>query len=91
MNRSDGGFLSYRTNVYKLHYYETATNLKFVLLTDPALDSVTAREILKQIHGGLYVEYVVKNPLAKSEGIIDNELFKSGVQRFIRGLPGFKE
>jgi hypothetical protein len=30
----DDAFVSYRTNEYKLHYYETPTALKFVMLTD---------------------------------------------------------
>jgi hypothetical protein len=27
-------FISYRTGQYKLHYYETPTSIKFVMLTD---------------------------------------------------------
>lgn len=30
----EDAFLSYRTGEYKLHYFETPTQLKFVLLTD---------------------------------------------------------
>ncbi|KAG4438535.1 hypothetical protein IFR05_005959, partial [Cadophora sp. M221] len=30
----DDSFISYRTGQYKLHYYETPTSIKFVMLTD---------------------------------------------------------
>ena len=31
---TDDAFVSYRTGQYKLHYYETPTSLKFVMVTD---------------------------------------------------------
>ncbi|KAJ3105570.1 TRAPP subunit bet5 [Phlyctochytrium planicorne] len=58
---SNEGFISYKTNVYKLHYYETLSGMKFVLMTDPDCESM--RDTLRQIFGSIYVEYVVKNPL----------------------------
>ncbi|KAI8834488.1 Sybindin-like family-domain-containing protein, partial [Chytridium lagenaria] len=58
---SNEGFLSFKTNVYKLHYFETASGMKFVMTTDP--DSENMREVLRQIFASIYVEYVVKNPL----------------------------
>lgn len=48
-------FVSYRTNQYKLHYFETPTNIKFVMLTD--LKSPSMRLALEQIYINLYVEY----------------------------------
>lgn len=48
-------FISYRTGHYKLHYYETPTNLKFVMVTDTK--SHNLRIVLHQIYVGLYVEY----------------------------------
>ena len=53
-------FLSYRTAEYKLHYFETPTNLKFVMLTDTRIGNM--RTVLHQIWANLYVEYVVKSP-----------------------------
>ena len=47
--------MSYRTAHYKLHYYETPTNLKFVMLTDTKMNNL--RIVLHQIYVGLYVEY----------------------------------
>jgi len=41
--------------VYKLHYYETPTNLKFVMLTDIKTNAL--RAVLHQIYVNLYVEF----------------------------------
>ena len=76
-------FISYRTGHYKLHYYETPTSLKFVMVTDTKTNNL--RIVLHQIYVSLYVEYgrlplalirgdppskleiVVKNPLSPAE------------------------
>ncbi|KAL1855691.1 hypothetical protein VTK73DRAFT_8530 [Phialemonium thermophilum] len=84
----DDAFIGYRTPDYKLHYYETASNLRFVMLTDPA--TLSMRNVLHQIYINLWVEYVVKNPLSPvehkgGEGV-NNELFELGLDQFIRGL-----
>ncbi|KAG5937037.1 hypothetical protein E4U53_000095 [Claviceps sorghi] len=84
----DDAFISYRTGQYKLHYYETPANLRFALLTDT--QSPSMRNVLHQIYINLWVEYVVKNPLAPvehkgGEGVT-NELFELGLDQFIRGL-----
>lgn len=87
----EDGFVSYHTTKYKLHYFETPTNLKFVLVTDPKMDN--QRLALQQIHVSLYTEYVIKNPLSpvehSGEGI-NNELFVLGLDAFITSLPGFE-
>ncbi|MCJ1348614.1 TRAPP subunit bet5 [Peltigera leucophlebia] len=63
MARKLGGlednFISYRTGHYKLHYYETPTSLKFVMVTDTKTNNL--RIVLHQIYVSLYVEYGV-NP-----------------------------
>jgi trafficking protein particle complex subunit 1 len=51
----DDAFISYRTAQYKLHYYETPTNLRFALLTEPGAPSM--RNVLHQIYINLWVEY----------------------------------
>ncbi|KAL7751014.1 MutS protein msh4 [Sorochytrium milnesiophthora] len=60
----DSPFHAYSTSVYKLHYYETPTSLKFVLMTSPSMDTYSTRDLLKTIYRDIYVEYVAKNPLA---------------------------
>ncbi|KAF2993094.1 TRAPP subunit bet5 [Curvularia kusanoi] len=82
---ADDTFLSYRTGEYKLHYYETPTRMKFVMLTDTKVPNL--RQYLYQIWANLYVEYVVKNPLAPTEhpgGVgVSNELFERGLEAFL--------
>lgn len=51
----DDAFISFRTAEYRLHYYETAANLRFVLLTDTA--AMSMRNVLHQIYINLWVEY----------------------------------
>jgi hypothetical protein len=84
----DDAFISYRTAQYKPHYYETPANLRFVLLTDTM--TMSMRNVLHQIYINLWVEYVVKNPLApvehKGGDGVKNELFELGLDQFIRGL-----
>ncbi|KAH8158302.1 hypothetical protein CIB48_g9944 [Xylaria polymorpha] len=85
----DDAFISFRTSQYKLHYYETPTNLRFALLTEPG--ALSMRNVLHQIYINLWVETViVKNPLSPvehkgGEGV-RNEMFELGLDKFIRGL-----
>lgn len=51
----DDAFISYRTASYKLHYYETPANLRFVMLTDTG--ALSMRNVLHQIYINLWVEY----------------------------------
>lgn len=70
----DEAFTSYKTRDYRLHLYETLTGYKFVLLSDPGADSL--RFVLRQLHTGPFVEYVVRNPLVdidSRERGIDND------------------
>lgn len=81
----DDLFLSYRTGEYKLHYFETPTQLKFILLTDTRVGNM--RTVLHQIWATLYVEFVVKSPLSPTEhpkGVgVANELFEGGLESFM--------
>jgi hypothetical protein len=55
ITKANSSFVTYRTSQYKLHYYETPTNIKFVMLTDTK--SPNMRVALQQIYINLYVEY----------------------------------
>eukprot|EP00842_Homolaphlyctis_polyrhiza_P001029 jgi/Hompol1/1927/HPOL_005795-RA len=46
--RQGENFISYRTNSYKLHYFETGTCIKFVMLTDPGMENMV--NILRSIY-----------------------------------------
>lgn len=88
-NHHNCRFISYRTGEYKLHYYETPTNIKLVMLTDTKTSNL--RVVLHQIWANLYVEFVVRNPLSPTEhpgGVgVNNELFELGLDRFVVSLP----
>ncbi|KAL0956559.1 hypothetical protein HGRIS_002696 [Hohenbuehelia grisea] len=86
----DEQFVNYRTSTYKLHVYETASGYKFVMLSDPAADSL--RFVMRQIYLGPFLDYVVRNPLTEMDSRergVDNEYFRAGVDRMIRGLSFF--
>lgn len=51
----DDAFISYRTAQYKLHFYETPSNLRLVMLTDTG--TLSMRNVLHQIYINLWVEY----------------------------------
>ncbi|KAH6664336.1 sybindin-like family protein [Plectosphaerella plurivora] len=84
----DDAFICFRTASYKLHYYETPANLRFVMITDTG--ALSMRNVLHQIYINLWVEYVVKNPLSpvehKNGAGVRNELFELGLDQFVRGL-----
>jgi hypothetical protein len=61
----DDAFISYRTAQYKLHYYETPSNTRFVMLTDTA--TMSMRNVLHQIYINLWVEYGMLYPLSLSQ------------------------
>jgi len=77
-------FNHYRTNTYKLHFFETLTGLKFVLLTDPQVGDI--KDCLKNIYS-IYVQYVIKNPLYKLNEVIDCELFVVNLTKYVQSLP----
>jgi len=99
------GFQNFKTSKYKLHMFETASGLKFVMLTDLNVGSL--REVLQAIYSTIYVEYAVKNPLQcnfitpvkpfpKKKGHavsecspIDSELFDSKLDEYVQSLPMF--
>uniref|UniRef100_A0A336KJX7 Trafficking protein particle complex subunit n=1 Tax=Culicoides sonorensis TaxID=179676 RepID=A0A336KJX7_CULSO len=82
---SKEGFLQYRTNKYALHYFETATGLKFVLNTDNA--STGVRELLQQLYAKVWVEYVNRNPLWVIGTPVTSDLFKAKLDEFIKQSP----
>eukprot|EP01102_Stenamoeba_stenopodia_P020591 TRINITY_DN809_c0_g1_i1.p1 TRINITY_DN809_c0_g1~~TRINITY_DN809_c0_g1_i1.p1 ORF type:complete len:154 (-),score=22.49 TRINITY_DN809_c0_g1_i1:64-525(-) len=79
-------FNYFKTSTYKLHLFETASGLKFILITDPSIGDM--KEQLRTIYN-IYVQYVAKNPLYKPSDPIDCELFITNFQKFVQSLPSF--
>jgi hypothetical protein len=60
------------------------------MLSDPNTDSL--RFVLRQLYVGPFLECVVRNPLVKMDSReygIDNEYFRSSIDRVVRGLSVF--
>lgn len=82
------GFVSYTTSKYKLHYFESATGLKFVLNTDTSAGNLS--DELWHLYSKIYVEYVTKNPLLQAGKEITSQLFTSNLDFYIQSLPFYK-
>lgn len=86
----DEQFVSYKTSAYKLHLYETISGYKFVMLSDPEVD--TLRTALHSIYAGPFLDYVVRNPLVSMDSRergIDNEYFRAATDREVKSMPSF--
>ncbi|KAJ2849869.1 TRAPP complex subunit bet5 [Coemansia brasiliensis] len=83
-----GGFMSFATNTYRLHYYEAPTGVKFVLNTD--VNTTSMQPVLEMIYRNIYVEYVVKNPLFTIDPTastpIENDYFRAVLNNYIREI-----
>ncbi|KAG5673155.1 hypothetical protein PVAND_003223 [Polypedilum vanderplanki] len=79
------GFLYYKTDKYALHYFETASGLKFVINTD--CSSTGVKDLLQQLYAKVFVEYTVKNPIWTPGTPINSALFKSKLDEFIKQSP----
>jgi hypothetical protein len=81
-------FNCYSTSTYKLHYFETATGLRFVLNTDPKCPNL--QKDLRRIYGDLFVEYVTKNPMYKVGETVTCSHFLTAIDKFVKRHPNFK-
>ena len=71
------GVITYTTNTYRLHHYETPTNLHFVLLTSPSVKGL--QEVLRGLYSDTFNKYVVRNPMQDPRGEIKSQAFISSV------------
>ena len=78
------GFQSFKTTKYRLNYFETPTQVKFVMNTDTAVTHPIVRDLLQNIYRQIYVEYALKNPLYKMGSPIESELFTTKLDEFVK-------
>ncbi|CDW54953.1 trafficking protein particle complex 1 [Trichuris trichiura] len=71
----------------RLHYFETATSLKFVMNTDLAAFGI--EELLPKIYEQVYVPYVTGNPLAIKGELIQSEVFKQKLSDIVQSHASF--
>lgn len=57
---ADAGLKGFVTNAYRLHFIESASRLKLVLMTEPGAPDL--QDTLRSIFSNIYVEHVAKNP-----------------------------
>eukprot|EP01094_Clydonella_sp_ATCC50884_P018183 TRINITY_DN3314_c5_g1_i1.p3 TRINITY_DN3314_c5_g1~~TRINITY_DN3314_c5_g1_i1.p3 ORF type:complete len:141 (-),score=41.80 TRINITY_DN3314_c5_g1_i1:513-935(-) len=84
----DGSFDHFLTDTYRLHYFESATGVKFCLLSHPSVPDL--RDHLLGIYQAM-VDTVVKNPLYKLGDPIECSLFKERVDQLISSHPRFAQ
>ncbi|PJF19025.1 hypothetical protein PSACC_01157 [Paramicrosporidium saccamoebae] len=79
---SPSSSFSYRTNRYRLHYYESPSGWRFVMLMGGPTGScvyagttVTETTALKTFYAGPFVDWVVKNPMVAP---LDGEMLGPG-------------
>lgn len=77
-------FHSFRTNNYKLHFFESLSGIKIVLNTDNEVGDL--RSQLANLYQTVFVEYAVKNPLYVPGQPIEYELFANRLNSYIRSL-----
>lgn len=77
------------TDVYALHYFETPTGLRFVLVTSREFGGRDVVRHLREIYSDIYVEYAVKNPLYVRGAPITSYFFLQKLDTYIKSLPCF--
>ena len=82
--KKGGGFYACSTSAYKLHYFETASGLRFVMTTDLAMADM--RDVLRYIYSNFYVECLVKNPLWRPGEPITCPNFTKSLERYVATL-----
>ncbi|XP_055357316.1 trafficking protein particle complex subunit 1-like [Paramacrobiotus metropolitanus] len=81
------GFQSYATDKYRLHFFESPTSLKFVMMSD--LAAVSLKELLNSIYVA-YVETVCRNVLVPARGrMIDSQFFIARLEFVVSQSPYF--
>lgn len=84
------GFTCYKTSKYRLNYYETPSGYKFVLNTDTAVTHPIVRDLLQNIYGKVFVEYIIKNPMYVIGQPIECELFETKLDEYVKTSSFFK-
>lgn len=83
---------SFSSASFRVHFMETLTNFKFVLVTDHNIDNV--QPVLWELYSNYYVNNIAMNPLSPvdfgPEQIITNQNFIAQTDQFLKSLPAFE-
>lgn len=84
------GFTSYKTSVYRLSLYETASSLKFVVNTDNESSQQEIRDLMSSLYSNVYVEFAAKSPMFVPGEMITSNLFRTKVDQLIKSSSLYK-
>lgn len=80
---------SFSTANFRAHYMESATGLKFVIISDNSVDNL--QNVLWELYSNYYVKNIAFNSLSvvdfKENEKISNGNFIAGTDRFLQSLP----
>ena len=79
-------FRSMTTHDYRLHYLETITGFRFVLLSHPRHPTAQMHQLLKEFYSEVFVEWVVKDvKYSHQQGVmIESAQFLKETNDFMR-------
>ena len=77
-------FKSFTTGKYKLSFYESASGLKFILIS--AVDDIDYTSKLQTIYSDIYMEYVNRNPLYEKDNVIEFQIFRDKIKEYLSKL-----
>lgn len=82
---------SFSTSKYRIHFMESLTGLKFVLISDNGIDNL--QNVLFELYSNFYLRNVVHNALSqvdfKDGETISNRNFIIETDKFLQGLTSF--
>jgi len=84
------GFMSYKTSVYRLSLYETASSLKFVVNTDNECSQQEIRDLMSNLYSNVYVEFAAKSPMFVAGEMVTSNLFRTKVDALIKNSSLYK-
>lgn len=78
-------FFTYHTSTYQLIFMEMATSLKMVLIVAPdqTKNNDYYKQLLRDFHRHVFLDYFVKNPVEKSGTPIESQLFREKAVEFL--------
>lgn len=78
-----GGIKAMSTDDYKMHSFTSASGYRFLLVTEPRVDTTKTQLLLKAIYEYAFVETVCKDPLYTPYESITSDAFKPRLEAVI--------
>mmetsp|Transcript_3091 Transcript_3091/g.5447 ORF Transcript_3091/g.5447 Transcript_3091/m.5447 type:complete len:152 (+) Transcript_3091:60-515(+) len=70
---TSSGLHFYETGSYALHYYQTLTGLRFIMMTNPKIANFDVVQTLKHIYESIYVQYTSLNAFYTHNTSVSNQ------------------